>query len=114
MNTKNYQIVLNQQKKRIKEVQDALNELYFITQKESLNILNKLEFMPPEAFQDVLSLLKEAKKEQDKALKKMIQKDPDFNKKLKEGLKNKYQDIVEEFSSQEVVDAEHILDQLIE
>lgn len=79
----------------IKEVEKLLTKLYLFTWDETEGIRAQCKGATPEALQKIIVVLKNALKQQNEMMKKMIEKDPEFPKKMDAFLKKDIQDLAE-------------------
>jgi CRISPR/Cas system-associated protein Cas10 (large subunit of type III CRISPR-Cas system) len=76
-----------------KEIENLVAKLYFLPWEETQSILKRAASAPSEVIDKLIAVLKDALEKQNAMMKKMIEADPEFPKKL------------DEFATKEVHDA---------
>lgn len=93
-------------------IRKFLSELYCFNSNETASYFEKLQTIQPNGLDELIKLLKGAKKQQDLFLAQKITQDKTFFEDLSHFLKTKTGQIKHEYEAQEKNRADNILDQL--
>jgi len=88
------------------ELEKLLTKLYFLTWDEVEGVRVRCKGASPEGLQQIIDVLTDALKQQDEMVKKMIETDPDFPKKMNAFLKKEIHDVGEKHEKQEQASSE--------
>ena len=96
-----YKKVLADQQKRLKKLENALSNLYFVTEEEIQRVLQRFENLPPEAFDKMHQLLKQAKNKQNRFMLKAVILNKNFPKVTDNAIHEKYVELNRGIAKQE-------------
>lgn len=99
-------------KNLLAQIRKIAKSLYLIEPKALASLLKNVEYFSEEGLLQTLSLLKDAAEKQTEILRKLAEKDPHLNKKLKHFLDKEYQSHAKDFDLAERESAETILNEL--
>lgn len=99
-------------KQKIGKIKKLFYKLYCFKSEEIESFINKLPAFPEKGLDDLLRTLEEGKTKQDELLKKTIEKDKKFNKKLNGYLKKTSKKIKDDYEQKERAGAEKIIENL--
>ena len=100
------------QSQKINRVRELFYTLYCFKSEEIEEFLGKAESFPPNGLDELIKVLEEGTVRQDELLAGVLEKDKEFNKKLKSHLKNETTKIKKIYETGEKDEAEDILGQL--
>jgi polyribonucleotide nucleotidyltransferase len=91
------------------EVTELLGQLYFLTNDQRADIVKKFENIPAEGIEKLLTVLKEAKAQQEELFLHAIERDAEFPQKLQKFLHEISEDFKKRYEAEEKTNVDSIL-----
>jgi hypothetical protein len=99
-------------KEKLQKIRDLLEKLYCFDNDFIEDLMEKVELFPEKGVDELINVLEEGKKEQDKMFEKWTEREPDFVKNLMRFVDKTSKSIFQEYEKEEKQSAESILDVL--